>query len=588
MEKKKKSYRWFLVGGSIVVLLLIFGLILSIGDVNSNLDDGTNVTYDSKLYNSFLNELNNFVDNFDSSVDYETVKMDFVNKVIELQKNYEDGNGVSYVANKLVNNTLTIDYASTSDYLGAMSMDIGSFFSGLFGGSSSSSKNLTMRSTTVCDGGTVKDSKYCVDKLNAEVYVTDKKSKKWVVLVHAFMLNGEQIYNALGEMYTSQGYNVLAPDLRGFGDSDGSVAMGYLESLDVYDWIKYLNSNPSDFGVNSAPDTIIVHGVSLGGATTLQLATNPDIASASGKAPYTKNLTQLHVKGFVDDCGYTSMTGIITGMLSGGSSDQISSLLSNLGIDGEEFLATLKDTATKLGISGFENIDVNSIINSSDLKDAFEKASDVIQGLIPNSGSQNQITVPNAGSLWEGQSSIPNIDTSTNWWNNIGTGTSFTGNYVVMPVENSLFSSSTDVTDTLIQTVLMQLVGIGLDDSNYAKYSNAFSSGRSFPSGAKVMIIHGTADTTVPHSNADTVATNIGQADLFYKWDAEGNPHAFVVVGSDKDKYTNLVASFTKYVDTGVKNTDVFAESTTDNEESSSGISGVFKKITDFFKGLFS
>ena len=78
---------------------------------------------------------------------------------------------------------------------------------------------------------------------------------------------------------------------------------GYLESLDIYDWIKDLNENYSvRYGVKTAPSTIIVHGISLGGATTLQLSTNPDIAAAKGM-PYTKNLTQLNVKGFVDDCG---------------------------------------------------------------------------------------------------------------------------------------------------------------------------------------------------------------------------------------------------------------------------------------------
>mgnify|MGYP006898639041 CR=1 FL=1 len=45
---------------------------------------------------------------------------------------------------------------------------------------------------------------------------------------------------------------------------------------------------------------IIVHGISLGGATTLQLATNPDIASASDNV-YNQNLDNLHVKGFIDE-----------------------------------------------------------------------------------------------------------------------------------------------------------------------------------------------------------------------------------------------------------------------------------------------
>ena len=189
-------------------------------------------------------------------------------------------------------------------------------------------KTVTMKSNTVCQ--VVTDSKYCVAKLSANVYINDVNSDKWVVLVHPFMTSGSLIYNSIGGMYEEQGYNIIAPDLRGFGNSDGSVAMGYLESLDIYDWIKDLNinwGNASRYGVNVAPTTIVVHGISLGGATTLQLATNPDIAAANGSEPYTKTLTQLNIKGFVDDCGYTSMSGIITGMLGGGSATNLSSLL---------------------------------------------------------------------------------------------------------------------------------------------------------------------------------------------------------------------------------------------------------------------
>ncbi len=103
--------------------------------------------------------------------------------------------------------------------------------------------------------------------------MADAKSDKWVILIHGNAMKSKQMFNATGKMYTDNGYNVLAPDLRGAGDSGGSVAMGYLESLDVYDWIKDLNNNyQTRYGVSTAPSTIIVHGVSLGGATTLQVA----------------------------------------------------------------------------------------------------------------------------------------------------------------------------------------------------------------------------------------------------------------------------------------------------------------------------
>ena len=77
-------------------------------------------------------------------------------------------------------------------------------------------------------------------------------------------MNGQAMADSLGQMYLDRGYNVLAPDSRGYGSSGGSVAMGYVESLDVWDWLTYLNNTYGD-----KCQKIIVHGVSLGGATTV-------------------------------------------------------------------------------------------------------------------------------------------------------------------------------------------------------------------------------------------------------------------------------------------------------------------------------
>ena len=125
--------------------------------------------------------------------------------------------------------------------------------------------------------------------------------------------------------------------------------------------------------------------------------------------------------------------------------------------------------------------------------------------------------------------------------------TNNTGSATLMPV-NSVLGNSSNVLDGLIGTVLMNLVGVGLTEENYDKYSNVFSNGRHFPAGSKVLIVHGTSDTTVPHSNADTVAANVSPATLVHKWDAEGQPHAFVIVGSNKSEYSNLIANFTDCV----------------------------------------
>ena len=144
-------------------------------------------------------------------------------------------------------------------------------------------------------------------------------------------MNGQSMADAVGQMYLDQGYNILAPDSRGYGTSEGSVAMGYVESLDVWDWLTYLNSTYGD-----KCQQVIIHGVSLGGATTV---------FASGLEVNGKTLKDQKVIGLVEDCGYTSLTGIIKGMLgSSNSSDASSAELSAkvLGISNKDNLSSLK------------------------------------------------------------------------------------------------------------------------------------------------------------------------------------------------------------------------------------------------------
>lgn len=96
-----------------------------------------------------------------------------------------------------------------------------------------------------------------------------------------------------GRTYYDHGYNVLLPDDRASGKSEGNhIGMGYLDKNDMKLWINWiLNKDPQA--------KIIVHGVSMGGATTMML---------SGDHP--KN-----VVGYVEDCGYTSVYDIFSSEL---------------------------------------------------------------------------------------------------------------------------------------------------------------------------------------------------------------------------------------------------------------------------------
>ena len=98
----------------------------------------------------------------------------------------------------------------------------------------------------------------------------------------------------LAEPYYEAGYQVIAPDLRACGESEGSyVGMGWLDREDILQWIDYIT-------VRDPQAEIVIHGISMGAATTMMTAgeTTPDA-----------------VKAFVEDCGYTSVWDVFSSEL---------------------------------------------------------------------------------------------------------------------------------------------------------------------------------------------------------------------------------------------------------------------------------
>lgn len=538
-KKKKKINRWVIFGVIALIVVAAIFLILKLFDFSSL---KTTENYETGQYKQYLTGLKEYVSSMDRNMSVEDAEVDFLEKVQEYGKTYEDGNGTGY-ANILLTNTVTSNNSNdTGSFLDNLIGILDSLLNTNIGGSSSiSNKTLTLKSYTACEtvGGD-----YCLSDngLSAKVYVSNANSDKWAVLLHGVNMTGKQIYSSLGEMYISQGYNVLAPDLRGAGDSEGRVAMGYLESLDVYDWIKDLNTNYERFGVNKKPKTIVVHGVSLGGATTLQLATNPDIASAKGGV-YSANLTDLNVKGFVDDCGYTSMTGIVTGMLSLGDSSQSTALLGGFDIDVNSFMNELQSQIKSLNVGGFSDIDITNVTNGSELNEYLKEFSNKLNEYIEEKKDDYQ------SSDGGNQTQLPNVDYDEiiDWWNKYTVKpTAYTNNSNL--IGNAFGDNSSKLLDSIIAKLLIKFAGVGLTEENYDKYANAFYPGRQFPNGSKVVVIQGDNDFMVPPSNADVVAANIGSAQLLYKWNVANAPHAFIVVGSNKNEYTNLIGNFANCV----------------------------------------
>ena len=356
MKMKSKNIKYIMIF-LVIVLVVVFG----IGFCKKIYENRKTVTIDNES-KKFLSVLSSYVEDIDENADINAVKEQISEKTVELQKKYSGGNGVSIGTTDILNSLSSSAQSSTKDLKTELLEKINNLadvIGGLITKSSVDPIVVTMSSASVCSiyG---QDSEYCLDgvnkKLSANIYINDSDSTNWVLLLHGNSMDGKSIYNSLGSMYESNNYNVIAPDFRGQGNSDGAVAMGYLESLDSYDWIKYLNEN---YNVNN----LVIHGVSLGGATTIQLGTNQDFGDALRN--------NYHVKGFIDDCGYTSMTAVIKGMISSSDTSSLSATLKNSGIDISEFKNSFKTIMNSLNIP-ITNSEVNSIISGKTSIDEFE------------------------------------------------------------------------------------------------------------------------------------------------------------------------------------------------------------------------
>lgn len=264
-------------------------------------------------YKEALEDVSEIVDGLDTNQSAPTMQKDLMSQLSGLLNgDYSNSPSASTAISKIQNILMNLNATSSDDLITTIKNVLQSMMSSLNLGIESLVPDVILDGDSRIDASTAGSKagdEYNV-KLSAKIYYSGIKngkptSDKWVLLVHPNSTNGQAIADAVGQMYLDQGINIIAPDLRGFGNSEGSNAMGYLESLDVWDWLTYLNSNYNC-------SEIFVHGVSLGGATTVFL---------SGLSVDGKTLKDQNVIGLVEDCGYASMTGIIKGLLGGSSSD---------------------------------------------------------------------------------------------------------------------------------------------------------------------------------------------------------------------------------------------------------------------------
>ena len=118
----------------------------------------------------------------------------------------------------------------------------------------------------------------------------DSAHGRTAVVVHGYK-DCSITFLYLGRMYHRDfGFNILLPDLNAHGLSDGeAIQMGWKDRQDVERWTEVARTL---FATGGDTVSVVVHGVSMGAATTMCL-------SGDDLPPY--------VRCFVEDCGYTSV-----------------------------------------------------------------------------------------------------------------------------------------------------------------------------------------------------------------------------------------------------------------------------------------
>lgn len=121
--------------------------------------------------------------------------------------------------------------------------------------------------------------------LHAYKILNPSVTNNWVITIHGYNSDGAEMTNYAKKFY-EEGYNVLIPDLRAHGYSEGNyIGMGWHDRLDIIEWIKFIiNENPNA--------QLILHGVSMGAATACMVS-GEELPS--------------NVKAIIADCGYSSV-----------------------------------------------------------------------------------------------------------------------------------------------------------------------------------------------------------------------------------------------------------------------------------------
>ena len=121
-------------------------------------------------------------------------------------------------------------------------------------------------------------------------WIPAEDAKGTIVLFHGYRSNVIVDFGPAFELYHNKGLNILVPDQRSHGKSQGRfITFGVKESADVMCWIKYHNETYGDL-------PLFISGLSMGASTVMYVA-DQDLPE--------------NVRGIIADCGFTSPAAII-------------------------------------------------------------------------------------------------------------------------------------------------------------------------------------------------------------------------------------------------------------------------------------
>lgn len=125
-------------------------------------------------------------------------------------------------------------------------------------------------------------------KLIAAVF-PNEDSNKWALLLHGYTgWKEEQYHHAMH--FHEQGYNVICPDMRCHGGSEGDyIGLGYVDSSDNILWLDQILSDDPDA-------KIVIHGESMGAACALMMSAREDLPE--------------NVSCVISDCAFTDALSI--------------------------------------------------------------------------------------------------------------------------------------------------------------------------------------------------------------------------------------------------------------------------------------